>query len=123
MNRKATAARAAPSRSRPKSIRKAAAPRSARADGDVTRAHLLNTAGQVFAELGYIGTASKEICRRAGANIAAVNYHFGSKDGLYEAVLVEAHRQIVSLDDLLAFTDGNIDPRAKLRAVIAHLLD
>lgn len=130
MNRKVTQARAVTADRRTRAagktrLARGASPkasRSARADGDVTRAHLLNTAGQVFAEFGYAGTASKEICQRAGANIAAVNYHFGSKDGLYEAVLVEAHRQIVSLDELLAFTDTGADPRTKLTAVIGHLI-
>lgn len=116
---------AAPARrkeSRKESVGAAVLARAKRADGDVTRAHLLNTAGQVFAELGYVAASSKEICQRAGANIAAVNYHFGGKDGLYEAVLIEAHRQIVSVDELLALTDNGTDPRAKLRAVISHLI-
>lgn len=122
MNRKATTGRAAAPRRRTKSVRGGVAARAKRADGDVTRAHLLNIAGQVFAELGYAAASSKEICQRAAANIAAVNYHFGSKDGLYEAVLIEAHRQIVSVDEMLALTDTGADPRAKLSAVIAHLI-
>lgn len=96
--------------------------RAARQDGEDTRAHLLEVAGQVFAEHGYTGTSSKEICLRAGVNLAAVNYHFGSRDGLYEAVLLEAHQQIVSLDKLVAFADGPADARAKLRTVLAHLV-
>lgn len=122
MNRKVTSRRAALPARRKKSAGVAVAVRAKRADGDVTRAHLLNTAGQVFAEVGYAAASSKEICRRAGANVAAVNYHFGSKDGLYEAVLIEAHRQIVSVDELLALTDTSADPRAKLGAVITHLI-
>lgn len=126
MNRKATrkvAKRRAAAPTRRKSTGEAVAARAKRADGDVTRAHLLSIAGQVFAELGYAAASSKEICQRAGANIAAVNYHFGSKDGLYEAVLIEAHRQIVSVDELLALTDTGTDPRAKLGAVITHLIE
>lgn len=100
----------------------APASRSPRPDGDATRALLLETAGQVFAERGFADGTSKEICERAGTPMASVNYHFGSRDALYEAVLIEAHRQIMALDDLLALTHGLDDPRKKLRAVLAHLI-
>jgi AcrR family transcriptional regulator len=96
--------------------------RGSRQDGESTRAQLLDVAGRLFAEHGYLGTSSKEICLRAGVNMAAVNYHFGSRDGLYEAVLVEAHRQVVSLEDLAAFARSERPPREKLRALIAHFV-
>lgn len=103
--------------------RKAAAPRAQRSDGNLTRLHILDVAGQLFAELGYANTTSKAICARAGTNMAAVNYHFGGKDGLYEAVLIEGHRQVVSLDELVDVAALPADPRAKLRMVLSHLLE
>jgi AcrR family transcriptional regulator len=93
-----------------------------RPDGDATRAHLLDTAGRVFAERGFAGTTSKEICARAGTPLASVNYHFGSRDALYEAVLIEAHRQLIGLDDLVALTQGLVGAEAKLRAIVANLV-
>jgi TetR/AcrR family transcriptional regulator, regulator of cefoperazone and chloramphenicol sensitivity len=48
-----------------------------------TRQQLLEAAGAVFAERGFRNTTVREICQRAGANIAAVNYHFGDKEKLY----------------------------------------
>lgn len=53
----------------------------------VTRRHLLDAAGEVFAGKGFRDATIREICQKAGANIAAVNYHFGDKEALYAAVL------------------------------------
>ncbi len=44
---------------------------------------LLTTASEVFAEEGYRDATIAEICKRARANVAAVNYHFGNKETLY----------------------------------------
>ena len=107
------------------SRKKAPAARTARAprpDGTATRALLLQTAGQVFAERGYADATSKEICERAGTPMASINYHFGSREALYEEVLIEAHRQIVSVDELVEMTRALGDPRDKLRALLGHML-
>lgn len=110
--------------SSPRSSTPRAAPaRSPRTDGSATRLHILETAGQLFAERGFAESTSKEICTRAGTNMAAVNYHFGSRDGLYEAVLIEAHRQLVSLDELASLAHAPADPRQKLRMLLAHLVE
>ncbi len=52
-----------------------------------TRARLVEAAREVFAEHGFQGATVREICRRADANVAAVNYHFGSKHGLLSEAL------------------------------------
>lgn len=52
-----------------------------------TRDALLAAAGRVFAEHGFAQATVRAICTAAGANVAAVNYHFGSKDRLYVEVL------------------------------------
>ena len=55
-----------------------------------TRDRLLQAAGRVFSESGFRSATVREIVMRAGANIAAVNYHFRDKEGLYLAVLEES---------------------------------
>lgn len=65
---------------------------------DDTRARLLEMAGSVFAEKGYQTATVREICERAGANVAAVNYHFGDKERLYiEAVKQACHCRVTEV--------------------------
>jgi AcrR family transcriptional regulator len=58
---------------------------------DATRQHLLEAAAEVFAEVGFRAATVRQICEKAGANIAAVNYHFGDKEELYKAVLRDTY--------------------------------
>ena len=48
---------------------------------------IMEAAGKIFAEEGYPKATVRDICKHAGANIAAINYHFGNKKSLYLAVL------------------------------------
>ena len=59
------------------------------------RERLLEAAGEVFAERGFRDATVREICKRADMNQAAINYYFGDKKGIYEAVLRYAHRHAV----------------------------
>ncbi len=54
-----------------------------------TRATILTAARDLFAVHGYDGASVRAITARAGVNLGAVAYHFGSKQALYEAVTGE----------------------------------
>jgi len=54
-----------------------------------TKRRILETAVDNFGRRGYEGTRLRELIEAAGVNQAAVNYHFGSKEGLYRAILHE----------------------------------
>jgi len=64
-----------------------------REDGKETRNRLLEAACEVFAEKGYHAAKVADICRRAGANVAAVNYYFGDKAALYTEAWQETFKK------------------------------
>src|ERR1043165_5194937 len=87
-----------------------------------TRERLIEAAGEMFAELGFHHTTVREICNRAGANIAAVNYHFGDKTGLYTEVVRQSMRA-AQLDTVRVAFDQHASPENILRAVIKARLE
>jgi TetR/AcrR family transcriptional regulator, regulator of cefoperazone and chloramphenicol sensitivity len=93
-----------------------------RSGSDRTRARLVEVAGEMFAELGFHHTTVREICRRARANIAAVNYHFGGKRGLYEQVVRQSMRA-ARLEAVRAALDQGGPPEEVLRAVVKARLE
>lgn len=84
---------------------------------DPTREKLLAVAGPIFADRGYQATTIREICAAAGANVAAINYHFGDKLGLYTEALQQSVRaaQLMAVRNTL---DQNTPPEEILRALI-----
>jgi TetR/AcrR family transcriptional regulator, regulator of cefoperazone and chloramphenicol sensitivity len=99
-----------------KSQSRAAPPRRA-ASSDPTRDKLLEAAGRVFADRGYEAATVREICRRAGANVAAVNYHFRDKQGLYVQVLIRMAGQ-ARIESMSAALDQTAPPEEILRRAI-----
>ncbi len=89
---------------------------------DATRHQLLEAAGAVFAEAGFHDATVREICRRANANIAAVNYHFGDKEKLYAEVLRYSHGKTLEKHPVLLGVAADAPPEKKLRAYVQSLL-
>jgi TetR/AcrR family transcriptional regulator, regulator of cefoperazone and chloramphenicol sensitivity len=87
-----------------------------------TRDAIMEAAGKIFAEEGYSKATVRDICREAGANIAAINYHFGDKKRLYLAVL--KHYQEIAFQTHppnLGIKETQ-EPEKKLRAYIRSFL-
>jgi AcrR family transcriptional regulator len=69
-----------------------------------TAESLLHAGQELFAEHGYDGASIRAITSRAGANLGAVTYHFGSKEALYHAVIESKIRPV--RERLLAAAGG-----------------
>ncbi len=87
-----------------------------------TRSRLLQAAGEIFARHGFRKATIRQIAGRAQANVSAVRYYFGGKEGLYSAVLqhtfVAANQKYPSSQDL----PENASPALRLKTFILTLL-
>lgn len=84
-----------------------------------TKDSLLAAAIEVFADKGFAAATVRDICGKAGANVAAVNYHYGGKDALYMAVL-----EVVFPSD--AYTPSgspDMDPEERLQLYLRNLVN
>lgn len=78
--------------------------------GEDTRRRILETALQVFATEGYEGASTRQLAERAGVNLPAIQYYFGSKEGLFRAVI----------DSIIERTEQHMAPLAvEVRAALA----
>ena len=94
-----------------------------REDGKETRALIIECAGNLIGNLGYEKVTSKAICQMAKVNMAAVNYHFGSRDGLYLAVLEEVHNYFISLDALQRLYASDCTSKEKIERFFDFFLE
>lgn len=60
------------------------------ASGENTKQKIINAAGQLSAELGMDNVSTRAVADASGENIGSIHYHFGGKDGLFEAVAEDA---------------------------------
>ncbi|MDN3550404.1 TetR/AcrR family transcriptional regulator [Mucilaginibacter aquaedulcis] len=79
--------------------------------------HILDVAERIFAEMGFDGASTRMISGEAGVNMAMLNYYFGSKEGLFFAVI---ERKITSFQNILQNigNDENISAWKKIESYI-----
>lgn len=92
-------------------------------DGDATRAKILKAAGQLVSQSGYADTSSKGVAARAQVDLAAINYHFGGSSGLYQSVLLEGHRRLISLEALQQLQAAPGSAKDKIEQFIDSLVE
>src|SRR6201996_3235332 len=80
---------------------------AAHGKGEDTSRRILLAAIEVFADEGYEGASTRSLAGRAGVNAPAIQYYFGSKEGLYRAVI--AH--------IANLVEARLDPVAQRIAV------
>ena len=88
-----------------------------------TKRRILEAAGKVFAEFGFRRATVREICRQARVNVAAVNYHFRDKKGLYLATLRHWHGKTFLKYPSDPAADPSSPPEKRLTAFIRQFLD
>ncbi|NKJ01777.1 TetR/AcrR family transcriptional regulator [Novosphingobium sp. SG707] len=86
-----------------------------------TREDILEVAGHEFSEKGLAGARIDEIAEKTQTSKRMIYYHFGSKDGLYQAVLQRAYETIRNQEQAARFED--LSPEQALRAIIGHNFD
>jgi AcrR family transcriptional regulator len=80
-----------------------------------TKDRILGAAEELFAQYGFAGTSLRQVTSRADVNIAAVNYHFGSKENLVNEVFRRrmdemSERRLALLREAVARQPGELEP-------------
>ncbi|MEQ8997969.1 MAG: TetR/AcrR family transcriptional regulator [Coleofasciculus sp. B1-GNL1-01] len=87
-----------------------------------TKEQILNVAERLFANQGFAGTSLRCVIREAGVNLAAVHYHFGSKEELFRAVVSRIAKPVVAAQlERLAHCQAQNDPPS-VEAILEALL-
>jgi AcrR family transcriptional regulator len=87
-----------------------------------TRDRLLDTGTRLFAERGFEQVTVRDICGAAGANVAAINYHFNGKEGLYLEVLRGAVAIMRGTTDEMIRAGEGLPPEAQLETLVLVFL-
>jgi len=87
-----------------------------------TKEKLLAAAGDVFIEKGFRDATVAEICARAEANVSAVNYHFGSKEALYQEAWKHSFKESIKTYPLNGGVSESAPAEERLRGQLTSLV-
>jgi AcrR family transcriptional regulator len=90
-------------------------------DPERTQANILQVAEAEFGEKGLAGARIDEIAEATRTSKRMIYYYFGSKEGLYLAVLEEAYRRVRDIESELKLQD--LEPEEALRRLVAFTFD
>lgn len=90
-----------------------------------TKEKLLRTAAELFARHGIDGVSTRDLVKASGVNLCSINYYFGTKQKLYEAILNEVIEKIISVITKvrLSFQDKGLSAYEEFNALIGNMLD
>lgn len=92
-------------------------PKTSAASAD-TRQRLIESAAVLFAAEGFENVTVREICKASAANVAAINYHFGDKAGLYRAVITVAISSMLETNELSQRAGEGLSPEDQIRGFV-----
>lgn len=80
-----------------------------------TRTRILEAAAPIFAAEGFAGASTRTLAAAAGVNVATLAWHFGDKQGLYDALVDRVYERLLAVP--LPYVPG-AEPRERLRATV-----
>ncbi len=87
-------------------------------DGADTAARILEAAVPVFAAQGFAGAGTRALAAAAGVNVATLAYHFGDKQGLYDALVDRTYARLLAME---LSVDADAPREARVRTLTARL--
>lgn len=90
-----------------------------------TKEKLLQTATELFSKRGIDGVSTRDLAKASGVNLCSINYYFGTKQKLYEAILENVVEKIVSLvtDRQISLQNQGLSALEEIKAFAGNLLD
>lgn len=82
------------------------------------RDKLLTAGTELFAAKGFAGASIRELASAAGVNSALISYHFGGKEGLYEAVITAQYERVIGKFETIARADAPVADKIRMYAEV-----
>ena len=80
------------------------------------RERLLSAGTELFAAKGFAGVSIRELATAAGVNSALISYHYGGKEGLYEAVVTAQYERLIGKFEAIAVSTATVEEKVRMYA-------